>query len=166
MDIIKELLKNFSGGPEAIAVIILALGALWIFGHYFMVFAKFIWKEVYPKIKEAKSPETIDYNKIFDSYFKEKIIILVEERLKELKDFNKIFKDNYEDNVTNLINEFGNRKDQEIMDKVFEIYERITDLRERYAGKMATREDIERLSRDIRVIEKELSTLKEKVAGS
>jgi hypothetical protein len=164
MEIIKELLQNFTGGPEAIAVIILALGALWIFGHYFIVFCKWIWDEVYPKLKEKNnSIEQLNYNKIFEDNLKEKIIILVEEHLKELKNYNKIFNEHYKDNVENMILNLNKEKDQEITKRVFEIYEKITELREKYAGRMATREDIQKLSDEIKNIEKEISSLKEKV---
>jgi len=164
MDLIKELLLHFSGGPEEIALIILVLGMLWIFGHYFIVLVEWMWIEVHPKLKkEGFSFEPTDYNRVFDSYFKEKIIVLIENQLKNLKDFNKIFKDNYEDNVENMINNFGKERNREITKKIFEIYEKITDLREKYAGKTATREEFLKLSDEIKELEKEVFLLKEKV---
>ncbi|MCK9273299.1 hypothetical protein M0P65_07205 [Candidatus Gracilibacteria bacterium] len=163
MEPLDSLIKNFSGGPEAIAVIILSLGALWIFLHYAMLFFKFIWKEISPKFKKENQNAftTIDYNKIFEENFKEKIISIIEDKLKELKNYNKIYKDNYEDSVVNSINKFSRESDHEMMDQVFGIYEKITELRENYAGKMATREDIDRLRGEIRNLEREISSLKE-----
>lgn len=164
MDLIKQLLQSFTGGPEAIAVIILALGALWIFGHYFIIFLKWAWSEIYPKLKKNDIlSEPSNYNKVFEDYFKEKIIILVEEQLKDLKDYNKIFNENYKDNVENMILNINKEKDHETMLRVFEIYEKITDLREKYAGKMVTREDIQKLSNEIKELEKQIFLLKEKV---
>lgn len=164
MGIIESIIANYSGSPESLVLLITFVIVLVIGGHYAVHFLKWFYKEGYQNVKKNLSdPPKQDYNKMFDDHFKEKIIILLEGRLKEVKDYNKIFKDNYKDNIKIMISDLQAESNKEIMDKVFQIYEKLTELREKYAGKMATRDDIEKLSEEIKSIEIELSSLKQKV---
>lgn len=141
----EEIIRSME--DKSYLVVLFSLGALWIICNFVYKSFIYFWEKVYPKMSKNnnKNDDTSQIKNGTQS-----------NNFETPNNFEKICKSRVENIASKLLEE----KEEKLVKKNFEIYQMISNLREKYASKMATAEDLEKIRKDVRRIDIELAKLK------
>ena len=133
--VLGPILKGLSG--EIAVLAILAVIAIICFFIYLGV--KHYWDKVQPKRKEdqEKNHGLIDHSTIFESQCHDK--------------------------VKSVVTDITSASSKETIDRILEIHEKISELREKYAGKMATKSELREIKEELALLSNKVSELEGKI---